>query len=58
MPLAVDNLNDKSTLVEAREAIDKSFEQCMKEGGRDQKECAGMIYGIARDKAPHLANKL
>ncbi len=58
MPLAVDRLSDESTLAEAREAISQSIEQCMQEGGREQKQCAAMAYDIARDKAPHLANKL
>lgn len=50
MPLAVDNLTEQSNPEQIRDAISKSIEQCMKEGGRTQKECAGQAYGIAKDK--------
>lgn len=50
MPLAVDNLTEQSSPEQIQEAISKSIEKCMQEGGRTQKECAGMTYGIARDK--------
>ena len=50
MPLAVDNLTPYSGLQTIRDAISSSMSTCMKEGGRTQKQCAGMIYGIAREK--------
>lgn len=49
MPLAVDNLTPASGEDAIRDAISKSIEKCIQEG-RDQKECAGMAYGIAREK--------
>jgi len=49
MPLPVESLTPESPLNSVREAISASIEQCVKEG-KDQKECAGMSYGIARDK--------
>ena len=50
MPLAVDSLTAKSSPQAIQNAISQSIEQCMKEGTRSQKECAGMAYGIAREK--------
>jgi len=50
MPLPVDNLTPDSPITAIREAISQSIEMCMKEGGKSQKECAGMAYGIAREK--------
>ena len=50
MPLSVDNLTPESSIVSIRDAIGNSIAACMKEGGRTQKECAGMVYDIARDK--------
>jgi hypothetical protein len=50
MPLAVDSLTSSSGTQQVRDAISASIAQCMKEGGRTQKECAGMVYGMARDK--------
>jgi len=49
MPLAVDNLTPDSPITAIREAIGKTIEQCMGEG-KEQKECAGMAYDIAREK--------
>ena len=49
MPLAVENLTPQSHDPAIQEAISLSIEQCMKEGGKSQKECAGMVYGMARD---------
>lgn len=49
MPLPVENLTPDSPTQTIREAIGKSIQQCMHEG-RSQRECAGMAYGIARDK--------
>lgn len=51
MPLPVDSLTSSSSTQQVRDAISQSIEQCMKEGGKNQKECAGMVYGIARDKS-------
>ena len=50
MPLAVDNLTEQSNPEQIRDAISKSIEKCMQEGGKTQKDCAGQAYGIARDK--------
>ena len=50
MPLAVERLTKESNTTEIEEAISKSYEKCMEEGGRTMKECGGMIYGIAREK--------
>lgn len=51
MPLSVERLTPESTQPAIQDAISESMSQCMKEAdGRTQKECAGMIYGIARDK--------
>lgn len=51
MPLSVENLTKDSSIASVREAISESMSQCMKEGGREQKECAGMIYDMAREKS-------
>lgn len=50
MPLAVDNLTTESTTQAIRDAISASISQCMKEGGREQKQCAAIAYSIAREK--------
>ena len=50
MPLAVESLTEQSNPEQIRDAISKSIEKCMQEGGKTQKECAGMAYGIAKDK--------
>jgi len=50
MPLPVDNLTPDSGLGAIREAISQSIAQCMREGGREQKQCAAMAYSIAREK--------
>ena len=50
MPLSVENLTPESNDKAIQDAISDSISQCMKEGGRTQKECAGMIYDMARDK--------
>lgn len=47
MPLAVDNLNTGSSTEAIRTAISESIAQCIREG-KDQKECAGMSFDIAR----------
>ena len=50
MPLQVENLTPDSGEGAIQEAISASIAQCMREGGKTQKECAGQAYGIARDK--------
>lgn len=50
MPLPAESLTEQSTMEDIREAISRSIEQCMQEGGRDQKQCAAMAYSMARDK--------
>jgi septin family protein len=57
MPLAVDNLNKESSMNTIREAINQSFETCMKEPAKkgestkdQQSRCGSMIYSIAREK--------
>ena len=57
MPLPVENLTKDSSIVSIREAISQTIAQCMKEGGREQKECAGMAYDIARDKTGKSLNE-
>lgn len=54
MPLPVENLTKDSPADSVRRAISESIEKCMKEGGRTQEECAGMVYGIARDKGAKI----
>ena len=49
MPLPVESLRPESHMEEIREKISQSIEQCMEEGGRTQKDCAGMVYGMARE---------
>lgn len=48
MPLAVQALTPDSDITAIRDAISKSIEKCMQEG-KDQKECAGMAYSMARE---------
>jgi len=50
MPFDVEKLTKESTDKATDDAISDSMSQCMKEGGRTQKECAGMIFSMARDK--------
>lgn len=50
MPLQVDNLTPESSIVSVREAIGESIAQCLREGGREQKQCAAIAYDIAREK--------
>ena len=49
MPLPVDNLTPDSGIQAIRDAISKSIQQCMEEGGREQSQCAlGILHhGIA-----------
>ena len=48
MPLAVETLTPDSTDAEIQNKISESIRTCMEEGGKEQKECAGMSYDIAR----------
>jgi len=50
MPLPVENLTPDSPITSIREAISKSIAQCVREGGREQKQCAAIAYDIAREK--------
>jgi len=50
MPLSVERLTPESGEQAINDAISESMSACMKEGGRTQKECAGMIFDMARDK--------
>lgn len=47
MPLAVDNLNENSSMEQIRGAISKTIQELMDEG-KTQKEAAGQAYGMAR----------
>lgn len=49
MPMPVESLTPDSGAQSIRDAIALSMEACMKEGGRDMKQCAGMIYGMVRE---------
>jgi len=57
MPLPAERLTPDSPIGTIRESISQSIAKCMKEGGRTQKECAGMVYGIARDKTGKELNE-
>ena len=50
MPLPVDNLTEDSGTGVIREAIGLSIAHCLKEGGKDQKQCAAIAYSTAREK--------
>jgi hypothetical protein len=50
MPLPVSNLTPESSDKDTTDAVNASFAVCMKEPGKTQEQCAGMIYGIAREK--------
>ena len=50
MPLPVESLTPNSTDSEIQTKISESIGKCMEEGGREQKECAGMVYDIARER--------
>ena len=50
MPLAAEQLTPDSTDAQIQDAISSTIKTCMDEGGKTQKECAGMVYGIAKDK--------
>jgi len=44
------SLTPDSTPDQIRLAISAEMEHCMSSGKGDQKQCAGMSYGIAREK--------
>ena len=48
MPMPVEQLTPDSPEGTIREAISQSIAMCMKEG-KEQKECAGMAFGMARE---------
>ena len=48
MPLPVESLTPDSPEGTIREAISQSIAACMREGGRDQKQCAAISYELAR----------
>jgi len=50
MPLAVENLNENSTMEQIREAISETIRYLMKNEGKTQREAAGQAYSMARDK--------
>lgn len=49
MPLAVDELNDKSTMPQINKAISTTIKKLMDEG-KSQVDAAGQAYGMAREK--------
>jgi len=57
MPLPVENLTPDSPEGTIREAISQSIAQCMREGGRDQKQCAAIAYSYAREKTGKELNE-
>jgi len=50
MPLAVDNLNEKSTTEQIREAISATIKYLMENEGKTQEQAAGQAFGMAREK--------
>jgi hypothetical protein len=48
MPLPTEGLTKDSTSEQIREYISQAIEQCMAEGGGDQKQCASIAYETAR----------
>ena len=51
MPLPVQQLTPDTHDSDIQDAISESIRICMEEGGKTQKECAGMVYGIARQQS-------
>jgi len=47
---AMERLTKDSNDKDVQEAISAEIEHCMKKGGKTQKECAGMAYGMARQQ--------
>jgi len=56
MPLAVEALGPDSDITAIRDAISKSIEKCMLEGG-EQKQCAAIAYKYAREKTGQSLNE-
>lgn len=50
MPLKVQTLSTDAPPQAVRDAISESIKQCLDEGGKTQKECAGMVYGILKER--------
>lgn len=50
MPLAAESLTPDSSPEAVKKAISDSVAQCMREGGREQKQCVAMAFEIARKK--------
>ena len=50
MPMPVDNLTPESNDKAIQDAISASIEQCMREGGRSQEQCAAIAYSTARER--------
>jgi len=50
MPLAVDNLNENSTMEQIREAISATIKYLMENEGKTQEQAAGQAYAMAREK--------
>jgi len=48
MPLHTERLTSESSDEAIQEAISKSIEQCMQEGGRDQEQCVAIAHSTAR----------
>lgn len=48
MPLPAENLTPDSSPERIQEAISASIQQCMREGGRTQEQCAAIAYSMAR----------
>lgn len=50
MPLAVDNLTKGSTMERIREAIAEDMRYLTEKEGKSQKDAAGQLYSMAREK--------
>ncbi len=48
MPLSTETLNPNSNDEQIRETISAAITECMKEGSRDQKQCAAIAFETAR----------
>lgn len=47
-PMPAESLTKESTDQEIQDKIAMSIEACMKEGGKEMKQCAAMSYDMAR----------
>ena len=64
-PMPVEKLTKQSSKSTIREAVNASYEMCMKERAnagesvaQHQKRCGGMIHGIAREKTGKQMKKM